>query len=323
MVSFGTALAQKKGAYIMESNYIRLQQPDGHQIKLFTYPTSASDVLGNILILHGMAEHHERYLGFIQVLNQEGFDVYIYNHRGHGKEQKLSDLGFFAKKGGAELVINDAVAACHYIADNGRSTKLAVFGHSMGSLILRNVLQRYDAMNCAVVCASTMPPVAVSNLGIFVAELLCRFRGPKKQSAFLDKLLFGGKQYTSLCTRTAFDWLTRNNTIVGQYISDPYCGFLCTNSFYRDLICLSKWSAQKKKIAKTRKNLPICFLAGDKDPVGGYSAQIKQLHQIYQKLGFTDTSLIIYQDARHELLNELNAEEVMADTVAYLHKHLG
>ena len=307
----------------MESNFTRLQQPDGHQVKLFTYQTSAADVLGSILILHGMAEHHERYLEFIHVLNQEGFDVYTYDHRGHGTDKKISELGFFAKKGGADLVINDAVSACSYIAANGRSKKLAVFGHSMGSLILRNLIQRYDSMDCVIVCATTMPPVAVSNVGIFISSLLCLFQGHKKQSKFMDKTLFGGKEYSSLCTRTSCDWLTRNNTIVGQYISDPYCGFICTNSFYRDLIRLSKWAAQKKKIQKTRKDLPVYFLAGDKDPVGGYSVQVKQLHQLFQKLGFRDTSITIYPEARHELLNELNAAEVMADAVAFFHKQLG
>lgn len=306
----------------MDSSSVRIQQKDGYKTRVFCYETSKEIVLGNILILHGMAEHHKRYLEFIQLLTEEGFDVYTYDHRGHGTDQKLADLGFFAKKGGDSLVVNDAHTVCRYIKDTGRSEKLAVFGHSMGSLILRCLMQQYDEMDCALVCSTTMLPVPVSSLGIFIANLHCLFRGPKKQSPHLNKLVFGGKEFTSLCTRTTNDWLTRNNTIVGKYMDDPYCGFICTTSFYRDLIKLSKRAAIKRNINKTRKTLPVHFFAGDKDPVGGYAKQVIKLHKTFQSLGFSNTALTIYPEARHELLNELNAEEVMQDAITFFHKHL-
>ena len=134
--------------------------------------------------------------------------------------------------------------------------------------------------------------------------------------------MFGGKAFSSLCTRTSFDWLTRNNTIVGKYIDDPYCGFLCPSSFYRDLTVLAANSASKRGIAKTRRNLSILFLAGTKDPVGGYSTQITRLHKIYTTLGFDHAELKLYPEARHELINELNYEEVYEDIITYLHNNL-
>lgn len=307
----------------MESTFVSIKQSDGYQTRLFCYETAVEPVLGTVLLLHGMAEHHERYLDFIRTLTKEGFDVYAYDHRGHGTDKKLADLGFFANKNGADLVVRDAVTVCNYIKENGRSEKLAVFGHSMGSLILRCLIQQYDAMDCAIISSSTMPPVPVSNTGLLFANLSCLFRGPKKQSKFLDKLLFGGKAYTSLCTRTTYDWLTRNNTIVGQYISDPYCGFVCTTSFYRDLIRLTKRAALKRNIAKTRKDLPLYLLSGSKDPVGSYGSDIVKLHDTFGRLGFTNVSATIYEDARHELLNELNAGEVTQDIVTFFHQYLG
>lgn len=306
----------------MKENYITIRQNDGYSISLFYYQTLHTPVLGSILLLHGMAEHHGRYREFISFLNQEGFDVYTYDHRGHGTDKKLTDLGYFANKNGDRLVVSDAITICHYIKENGRTDKFAVFGHSMGSLILRCVMQQYDAMDCALVCATTMPPIAVSNLGIFLAELLCLFRGVKERSPFLNKMMFGGKAYTRLCTRTTFDWLTRNNTQVGIYIDDPFCGFLCTTSFYRDLLKLAKRAAVKRYISKTRKNLPVHFFAGSKDPVGGYGVQIKKLHKIYTTLGFTKTAVTIYPEARHELLNELNAEEFMQDALAFFRANM-
>lgn len=306
----------------MESTLLHITQNDGYQTRLFYYKTSKESVLGTILILHGMTEHHGRYLNFIQTLLAEGYDVYSYDHRGHGTDKKLSELGYISSKNGAALLVTDAITVCRYIKEHNRSEKMAVMGHSMGSLVLRNLIQTYDEMDCVIVSSTTMPPRSVSLMGVLLSNLICFFSGTKKRSAFLDKLMFGGKQYTSLCTRTSFDWLTRDNTAVGKYIDDPYCGFLCTTSFYRDLVTLTARTSNKKAIAKTRKTLPVLFLTGSKDPVGGYSAQVLRLHQRFTSLGFQNTDLKIYPDARHELLNEVNYEEVTADLVTYLHSKL-
>ena len=306
----------------MNTTIIKVTQPDGYSTNLFCYHTSCESVLGNVVILHGMTEHHGRYLDFIQALTQEGFDVYAYDHRGHGTDKKLSELGYVAKKNGAALLVSDARTVCAYVQENGRSEKNAVFGHSMGSMILRCLMQTYDTMDCAIVSSTTMPPLAVSRFGILLGNAICTFRGAKKPSKLLNNAMFGGKAFTSLCTRTSFDWLTRNNTIVGKYIDDPYCGFLCPSSFYRDLTVLAATSASKRGIAKTRKNLPLLFLTGTKDPVGGYGTQITKLHNRYLALGFEHTELKMYPDARHELLNELNYREVYEDIISYLHNNL-
>ena len=105
-------------------------------------------------------------------------------------------------------------------------------------------------------------------------------------------------------------------------MNDPHCGFLCTTSFYGDLAKLSAKAASEKDIAKTRKDLPILFLAGQKDPVGGYASQIVRLQQLYSKLDFRKTELTLYPEDRHEILNELNAAEVYQDIFNWLHANL-
>jgi len=142
----------------MDSAITQIVQNDGYQTRLYYYKTTKDTVSGAILILHGMAEHHGRYLDFIQSLTREGFDVYAYDHRGHGTDKKLSELGFIAKKHGANRLVSDAHTVCQYIRANSRSDKLAVFGHSMGSLTLRCLLQTYDDIDCAIVSSTTMPP---------------------------------------------------------------------------------------------------------------------------------------------------------------------
>lgn len=306
----------------MEPIQIQITQKDGYKTSLQYFKASDEIPSGSVLVMHGMAEHFGRYLDFINALTLQGFDVYTYNHRGHGTDKKLSELGFIAKKNGASLVVDDALTVCNYIKENGRSCKLGIFGHSMGSLILRCLLQKQDNFECAIASSTTMPPTAVSDAGITLANILSLLQGPAKRSEFLQKVMFGGKEYTSLCTRTTYDWLTRNNTVIGRYMDDPYCGFTCTASFYRDLVVLCKRAAAKRNIAKTRKDFPLLFLTGEKDPVGGYSSQLIALQKKYNSLGFTNTSLTIYAEARHELLNELNSEEVYQDIFNFLHTHL-
>lgn len=306
----------------MEPIQIQLTQSDGYKTTLLLFKSSDETPAGSVLVMHGMAEHYGRYLNFIDTLTLQGFDVYTYNHRGHGTDKKLSELGFIAKKNGASLLVNDALTICNYIKENGRSNKLGILGHSMGSLILRCLLQKQDNFECAIASSTTMPPVSVSAVGIALASLLSFLQGPAKRSEFLQKVMFGGKEYTSLCTRTTYDWLTRNNTVVGRYMDDPYCGFTCTTSFYRDLVVLCKCAATKRNIAKTRRDFPLLFLTGEKDPVGGYSSQLIALQKTYNHLGFSNTSLIIYAEDRHELLNELNSSEVYQDIFNFLHTHL-
>lgn len=306
----------------MEPTQIQIRQKDGYNTTLYIFETASEAPLGSVLVMHGMAEHHGRYLDFIQALNHQGFDVYTYDHRGHGTDKKLSELGFIAKKNGASLVVEDALTVCSYIKETARNKQLAVFGHSMGSIILRCMLQKQDDFACAIASSTTMPSVAFSTVGVAFASLVSMIQGPAKKSEFLHKIMFGGKAYTSLCTRTTYDWLTRNNTVIGRYIDDPYCGFICTTSFYRDLGALCKRSAIKRNIAKTRKDFPLLLLTGEKDPVGGYSSQLISLQKKYNKLGFTNTALTIYAEDRHELLNELNAAEVYQDIFNFLHTHL-
>lgn len=305
----------------MEANFTMIPQSDGYQTKLYYYPTE-KEVLGSILILHGMAEHCVRYVAFAEVLNNEGFDVYLYNHRGHGEDCAPENLGFFAAKDGAELVITDAITICRHIKQNGRSNKLSVLGHSMGSLILRNVIQRYDEMDSVIICATTMPAPGIAGAGVALANLLCRLQGPKRRSEFLHNMMFGNKYYNEICTRTPCDWLTRDEAIVDWYQNDPYCGFVCTTSMYRDMLLFVRDSGNETLIARTRKNLPIYFVVGEKDPVSSYSTEVAHLFDIFVKSDFTDIVMTVYPEARHEILNELNKQDVMEDMIAFFHETL-
>jgi alpha-beta hydrolase superfamily lysophospholipase len=251
-----------------------------------------------------------------------GYDVFTYDHRGHGTERKLSELGFFGPDKGYQLVVEDAIAVSEYIEQNNRSNKFFLFGHSMGSLIARNVIQLYDKYNGVILCGTAFPAKLLTKSGLFLSELVMKLKGPKHLSPFLSNLMFGGKKYTSLSKRTAFDWLSRSNPLVGAYIHDPYCGYTCTSSFYHDLLKLTQGATKKNHIRLTKTELPLFIISGEKDPVGSYGRDIQKYLSFLKKAGFSNVSSKLYPECRHELLNELNNEEVYFDIQQWISKRI-
>lgn len=301
--------------------YTQVKQKDGYITKL-THFVCPNKPMASILILHGMAEHQKRYLSFAEYLVNLGYDVYCYDHRGHGTDKKLRELGFFAPENGYQLIVNDVIAISDYIEQNNRCDKLFLFGHSMGSIIARNVIQTYDHYNGVILSGINFPFKPLVMYGVFISFLTKKLRGPKHVSPFLNNLLFGSKKYTTLSTRTAYDWLTRSNPIVGAYINDPYCGFTCTASFYYDLLKLNQFEITKKKVQTTKKDLPLYIVCGAKDPVGGFGKELKKYLTVLKKLGFTDYSSKLYPECRHEILNELNNNEVYSDISSWIAKRI-
>lgn len=295
------------------SSTISIKQADGYETMVYPYLSSSKTIKGTFLILHGMAEHYERYQPFAQFLNNYGYDVYLYNHRGHGNDKKKEDLGFFSTSNGHKKVVADAISIIKYMKKHNRTKRFILFGHSMGSLILRNVLQHYDKVDCAIICGSTFPSKMLTGTGLLLSSIEKRIKGPKYKSKFLDSLIFQGKQYKNLNTKTSFDWLSRNSSLVDAYMKDPYCGYICTTSFYNDLFHLTLNACKPEYIKKTRRNLPLLIISGDKDPVSAYGTQITKYFLLLQRLGFKSVDYTLYSEGRHELLNEINNDDIMRD----------
>jgi alpha-beta hydrolase superfamily lysophospholipase len=302
-------------------NYITIKQKDGYTTKLTQF-TCDNKPKASILILIGMAEHQKRYYEFAKFLTELGLDVYLYDHRGHGLDKKLSELGYFAPNKGYELVIDDAINVSNYIIQNNRCNKLFLMGHSMGSFIARNIIQTFDKYTGVILSGTGYRSGLTVQMGLIVTCVIKTFKGPKHISPYMNNLLFGSKRFTKLSERTAFDWLSRSNTVVGAYINDPYCGFICTASFYHDLLKLTSNAAKKKLIRQTKIEMPILIISGENDPVCGYGKEIKKLVSVYKSLGFNNVTYKLYPDCRHELLNELNKEDVYTDIYQWMSKRI-
>lgn len=303
----------------MELNTDFIAQRDGHKTTLYHY-YSTQEPKASILILHGMAEHYMRYCTFAKYLNAHGIDVYLYDHRGHGIDKMLKELGLIDVSKGYKKIVDDAIEVIHFVNKNKRSKKMFLMGHSMGSIIARNVIQQFDDMDGVILCGSTHPAKIKTISGLLLSSLIKLIYGPKHRSPFFNNIMFGGKSYSKLIGRTSFDWLSRNNSAVGAYIHDPYCGFICTISFYHDLLKLVSLASTPSLMKRTRTNLPMLIISGACDPVGGSGREINHLTSVYKKWGYSKVTTKLYPACRHELLQELNSNEVMKDILDWLTK---
>ena len=301
----------------MDSNAELITQKDSYKTVLYHFYSDA-EPKASIIILHGMAEHHKRYYTFAKFLNSNGLDVYLYDHRGHGTDKIMKELGFFSNSKGYKKVVDDALEIIKHVKKNNRCKKLLLMGHSMGSLITRNVIQQYDELDGVILCGTTHPPKLKVKPGLALASINRFFFGPAHRSKFLNNVLFGGKAYTRLISRTSFDWLSRNNPAVGAYIHDPYCGFICTISFYQDLLMLAANASSSFFMKKTRNTLPMLVISGSQDPVGNYGKEVNRMLSLYRKWGYTGVTGKLYPECRHELLQELNADEIMKDILSWI-----
>lgn len=276
-----------------------------------------------VQIAHGMAEHIDRYNSFSKALTNEGYIVYGNDHRGHGKTAgSPENLGYFADDNGWNLVVEDMHELTKVIRKEYAGLPVFLIGHSMGSFLSRSYIQRYGNDINGVILSGTGGNTGIlGNVGIFLAGHEMKKMGKRFRSKKLDKLSFGSFNKTFKPNRTNFDWLSRDAEEVNKYIEDKLCGEIFTAGFFYDMLSGLRDLNKKENIRKIPKELPIYFISGDKDPVGKNTKGVLQAINSYKKVGIYDISYKFYKDARHEILNELNKEEVYIDIIEWLDKH--
>jgi len=274
-----------------------------------------------VQIAHGMAEHIARYDGFARWLNEHGIAVIGASHLGHGLSAKTSDnLGFFARRKGWEHLVADTHLVRQQAQKLYPDVPCFLLGHSMGSFIARTYITKPFAEGLAgVILGGTADQsAALVGAGAFIAGLCTLFQGGKHRSKLINSLSFGSYNKQFEPARTPYDWLSRNESDIDRYNADPLCGFCFTLSAFGDLFDGLKYIAKPKNIAKADKGLPCLFIAGDRDPVGDCGKGVRSAAQRFTDAGMTDVQVRLYPDARHEVLNETNCDEVYADVLAFI-----
>lgn len=272
-------------------------------------------------IVHGVAEYAARYDHFASYMAEHGFLVVAEDHMGHG-----GSIGSEGKLGCFEGGWHKAVADVHRLLSYTRmefpDVPYILLGHSMGSFMVRTFLAKYpkSGVSAAIISGTAWMHRGIINTGIATATLVGKRQGPEKPSKLLNDMMFGGYNRKIEHQRTSHDWLTRDNKIVDAYVADPLCGFTITAGLAKDMLTGLLYIQEPENLAKMRKDIPVFFIAGANDPVGNYGEGVKQTAQAFVKAGMENVAVRLYPLCRHEVLNELNRDEVYANILDWLHK---
>ncbi len=283
------------------------------------YTPDNDEVKAVIVLHHGMAEHQERYRGFIEFLTANGIAVFMHDMANHGKSnQNFEETGYFGEKDGYKFLVKDLKTTFDRAKAAYPDKKIIAMGHSMGSFITRCFTAWYaDAGFAGAIYMGTGGSNPAAAAGDILSAFLAKMQGSKHKSKFIDKMTFGtyNKNFEG---RTGFDWLTRDDKIVDRYISDDYCGFLFTVQGMNDLIKLNINANSPEWYNSVPKDIPILVISGEMDPVGNYGAGLREVHTKLLESGHSQAQLKLYEGGRHEILNEINKDEVYADILAFV-----
>jgi len=276
-----------------------------------------------VQILHGMAEHQRRYHHFINYLNKMGIAVFIHDHLGHGNRVSEDNIkGFFADKDGWNAVINDAKSVSELIKNLYPETPLVLLGHSMGSFIGLSLIELFNYYDSCILSGSSKPSKILLWLQKSLLKSEVKKNGLKGYSEKIDNLIFGGFNKQIPGAQTPHDWLSHDKDSVQDYSDDPLCGFMVTNSLWLDLGDGIEKIYSSNAMRGIPNKLPILVLAGSKDPVGNNGKGPNQIFKKLNKLG-KNIELKLFEDMRHEALNEMNNSKVYDYIYAYIMRHHG
>ena len=281
--------------------------------------TPEGEVKAVLQIVHGIAEFVERYDDFANYLNAQGIAVVAEDHMGHGQSINGDGIqGYF--HGGWFAAVEDTYRLLTETQKEYPGIPYILFGHSMGSFMARTILCKYpdSGITAAVICGTGWQPAFAMPAMIKLVEAVCKKVGEANPSEKLQSLIFGSYNSKVEHPRTAYDWLTRDAKIVDAYIAHPLCGFTASAGLLRDMMKGIYYIEKPENLARMRKDLPVFFIAGGDDPVGSYGKGIRQAENAFCKAGMTNVFVRIYPLCRHEILNEINKEEICENIAEWI-----
>jgi alpha-beta hydrolase superfamily lysophospholipase len=265
-----------------------------------------------IQLSHGMSEHKERYIPLMEYLCQQGYICIIHDHRGHGKSIWIADdLGYFYEKG-AEAIVEDLHQVTLYIKKRYEGLPLFLFGHSMGSLIVRAYLKKYDEIEGLIISGSPSKNPA-SKIALGWVNALSKIKGDHIKGTFFHKMAFGGFNKNFNNPSSFNTWLCTDQNIVKAYDKDSLCGFVFTLNGFQGLFSLLNIVYSKKNWKVTKKDLPIWFISGEEDPCMINQSKFIEAVNIMKIIGYENVTYKLYPGMRHEILNEINKSLVFQD----------
>ena len=273
--------------------------------------------VGIVQISHGMAENKERYKDFMKYLSKEGYIVVIYDHRGHGKSVlKNDDLGYFNSN--RNILVEELYQVTTYIKKLYPNLKITLFAHSMGSLVARMYIQKYDNMIDRLILCGAPTYNPFSRIGSLLAGILGKIKGEKYKSEFLNNLVF--KNYNKNYD-VPNSWICSNEDIVIEYNKSKYCGFIFTIDGFKMLFYMMRTVFKRNLYVVKNKTLKILLIGGMDDPVIDGKRKYDNLKQFLNSVGYINVNEKMYENMRHEILNESENIKVYKDVLKFLNSN--
>ena len=291
--------------------------PDDQQIFCHRWPVESPKAI--VQIVHGGAEHGGRYADLATALNAQGYAVYAEDHRGHGRTGEINTkLGDMGEANAFERVCDDVLALGKRAQTEHPDLPLVILGHSLGSLITQRILLQHSELYQAAVLSGSPDIISIAEGAELVRAEVERV-GRDQVSEVLEAGIVAGFAAAFPDADTPHDWLSRDREQVQRYAGDPGCGYPLCAGVWQDLISAMLVTTEVSALAAAlRKDMPLYILSGSEDPVHGHWSAIERLQNNYRQCGLTDLTVKKYPGGRHEMFNETNRLDVIADLLGWL-----
>ena len=299
----------------MREREFYLPSSDGmHQLRCMEWIPDGT-IKAVLQITHGMVEHIERYREFCVWMAERGIVVIGHDHLGHGKTvSNREEFGYFGSKEGMTHVVKDIRRVTVYSKKKYPDQKLILLGHSMGSFLARKYLSVYkDGPDGFILMGTGAPPEALVSAGSLLAGSMRKLKGEMYRSPLLYKLSLGNYNAKFKPVKTPYDWLTRDESLSKDFGEDESCQFIFTTAAYQDFFRLILNVAKEEMAGHARTDAPILIISGDNDPVGDNGKGVRKVYERLHKAGVDRLEMVLYEGARHEILHEINRQEVFED----------
>jgi alpha-beta hydrolase superfamily lysophospholipase len=303
----------------MQSTTFTFKSPDGPEVFVYKWaPEAGVKPKAAVQIAHGAAEHALRYERFGRFLAEAGYVVYANDHRGHWKTAKVLEKAGIAGPDAWNGILRDMHQLNQIIRKENPGLPVFFFGHSMGSLIAQQYIQNWGGELKGAILSGTFGSLGGDPAAIVaMSEQAAQAQGDDAPSpVFIG--MFANFNQAFEPVKTGFEWLSRDEAEVQKYVDDPWCGFPFSNRLVTDMFqgAAGIWAPENEK--RIPKDLPLLVASGELDPAGGNTASVVQLVERYRSFGMSDITVKFYPQARHEILNETNRDEVQLDILNWM-----
>lgn len=310
------------GGIMNTENFTFLSRDKRTTIHAVKWLPEQGEIKAILQITHGMIEYIERYADFAEFLTKKGYLVIGHDHIGHGQSiVSEEDFGYFCEDSPSDVLVEDMHKLRTIIQKEYPSLPYFMLGHSMGSFMLRKYLVlHHENLRGAIIVGTGFTAENMTKLALKITEFIAKMKGSRYRSKLIRRLTFGAeyKGFDLTGENPEKSWLTKDAEIVKKYHNEPRCGFIFTVNGYKGLFEAVNFTCNPQNVARISKKLPLFIVSGEQDPVGGLGKGVKLVYDLHKDSGALDITYKLYENDRHEILNETDRQKVYEDILCWM-----